>query len=65
MGTKRGTRGIYGKQNGLCNIWKNGHERPYAGGVSMRSRNGALRRQGCVVNDQMTKVINEYTRSPP
>lgn len=25
----------------LCNIWGKWHERPYAGGVSMRSRNGA------------------------
>ena len=34
----------------LCNIWIKLHERPTVGVVSMRSRNGAPSRKGCVVN---------------
>ena len=34
-------------------------ERPNVGGVSIRSRNGAPSRKGCVVNGQMTKVSNK------
>ena len=37
-----------------CNIWKKRNERPNVGGVSIRSRNGAPSRKGCVVNGQMT-----------
>ena len=33
--------------------------------VSIRSRNGAPSRKGCVVNGQMTKVCNRYTQRPP
>ena len=33
----------------LCSIWKTRNERPNGGGVSIRSRNGAPSRQGCVV----------------
>ena len=54
------------KQNGdriskqfLCNIWKKGNERPNVGGVSIRSRNGAPSRKGCVVDGQMTKASNK------
>ena len=43
----------------LCNIWKNRNERPTVGGVSIRSRNGAPARKGCVVNGKMTKVSNK------
>ena len=32
----------------LCNIWKKRNERPNDGGVSIRSRNGAPCREGCV-----------------
>ena len=42
----------------LCNIWKTRNERPNDGGVSIRSRNGAPSRKGCVVNGQMTKAGN-------
>ena len=37
-------------------------ERPNVGGVSNRSRNGALSRKGCVFNGQMTtgQATNEY-----
>ena len=34
----------------LCIIWKKRKERPYFGGVFMRSRNGAPSRKGYVVN---------------
>ena len=43
----------------LCNIWKKRKERPNVGGVSIRSRNGAPSRKGCVVNGHMTKAINK------
>ena len=43
----------------LCSIWKKRNERPNVGGVSIRSRNGAPSRTGCVVNGQMTKAINK------
>ena len=39
----------------LCNLWKKRNERRNVGGVSIRSRNGAPSRKGCVVNGQMTK----------
>ena len=38
----------------LCNIWQERNGRPNVGGVSIRSRNGAPCRRGCVVNGQMT-----------
>ena len=38
------------------NIWKKRTGRPNVGGVSIRSRNGASSRKGCVVNGQMTKA---------
>ena len=34
----------------LCNIWKKRSERRNVGGVSIRGRNGAPSRKGCVVN---------------
>ena len=43
----------------LCSIWKRGNERPNVGGVSIRSRNGAPSRKGCMVNGQMTKASNK------
>ena len=43
----------------VCNIWKKRNERPNAGGVSIRSRNGAPSGNGCVVNGQMTKATNK------
>ena len=50
----------------LCNIWKKRNERPNVGVVSIRSRNGAPSRKGCVVNAQMTKASNKMsTPSPP
>ena len=48
----------------LCNIWKKRNERPSAGGVSIRNRNGAPSRKGCVVNGQMTKASNKGVRPP-
>ena len=38
----------------LCNTWEKRNERPDVGGVSMRTRNGAPSRKGCVVNGRMT-----------
>ena len=43
----------------LCNIWKKRNERLNVGGVSIRSRNGALSRKGCVVSGQLTKTSNK------
>ena len=43
----------------LCNIWKQRNERPIVGGGSIRSRNGAPSRKGCVVNGKMTKASNK------
>ena len=43
----------------MCNIWKKRNGRPNVGGVSIRSRNGAPSRKGCVVNGQMTKASNK------
>ena len=43
----------------LCNIWKQLEARPNVGGVSIRSRNGAPSRKGCVVKVQMTKAWNK------
>ena len=43
----------------LCNIWKRRSEGPNVGGVSVRSRNGAPSRKGCVVHGQMTKASNK------
>ena len=40
-------------------VWKQRNERPTVGGVSIRSRNGAPSRKGCVVNGQMTKASNK------
>ena len=42
----------------LCNIWKR-NEHPNVEGVSIRSRNGAPSRKGCVVNGQMIKASNK------
>ena len=43
----------------LCNTWKKCNEGQNVGGVSIRSRNGAPSRKGCVVNGQMTKASNK------
>ena len=43
----------------LCSTWKKRNERPNVGGVSIRSRNGAPSRKGCVVNGQMAKASNK------
>ena len=45
----------------LCNLnfWKKRNEHPNVGVVSIRSRNGAPSRKGCVVNGQMTKTSNK------
>ena len=50
----------YDKQTVVMqHIWKNRNERPNVGGVSIRSRNGAPSRKGCVVNGQITKASNK------
>ena len=50
----------------LCSIWKERNERPNVGGVSIRSRNGAPSRKGCVVNGQLTQGKQQMsTPSPP
>ena len=43
----------------LCSIWKKRNERPNIGGISIRSRNGAPSRKGCVVNGRMTEASNK------
>ena len=40
----------------LCSVWKKRNEYLVVGGVSVRSRNGAPCRKGCVVNGQTTKA---------
>ena len=40
-------------------MWNTSNERPIVGGVSIRSRNGAPSREGCVAGGQMTKTSNE------
>ena len=49
----------------LCSIWKTRNERPNVGGVSIRSRNGAQSRKGCVVNGQMAEASKKRVRPPP
>ena len=46
-------------RNFLFNIWKQRNERPTVGGVSIRSRNGAPSRKGCVVTGQKAKASNK------
>ena len=46
-------------------IWKQRNERPIAGVVSIRSRNGAPSRKGCVINGQMTKTEQQKQMNPP
>ena len=48
----------------LCSMWNKHNERPNVGGVSIRSRNGAPSRKGCVVNGQMTQASNKRARPP-
>ena len=48
----------------LCSTWKKRNERPNVGGVSIRSRNGALSRKRCVINGQLAKATNEDTPPP-
>ena len=43
----------------LCDIWKRRNERPNVGGVSIRCRNGAPSRKGCVVSGQMSKASSK------
>ena len=43
----------------LSSIPKKRNERPNVGGVSIRSRNGAPSRKGCVANGQKTKARDE------
>ena len=61
MATKGETeRGSSRKQKmfHVINGKKKRNERPNVGSVSIRSRNGAPYRKGCVVNGQMTKASN-------
>ena len=46
----------------LCNVWKKRNEHRTVGGVSIRSRNGAPSRKGCVVNGQTAKASNKCVR---
>ena len=43
----------------VCVPRKQRNERPTVGGVSIRNRNGAPSRKGCVVNGQMAKASNK------
>ena len=42
-----------------CSIWKKSYDSRNVGGVSIRSRNDAPSRKGCVANGQMTKASNK------
>ena len=48
-----------GKKKNVFSTWERRDERPNVGGVSIRSRNVARSRKGCVVNGPMTKAYNE------
>ena len=43
----------------LCSIWKKHNERPTVGEVSIRCRNGAPFRKGCVIIGRMIKASNK------
>ena len=43
----------------LCSIWAKRNERSDVGSVSIRIKNGAPSRKGCVVNGQITKASNK------
>ena len=43
----------------ICNLWAKRDEHPNVGGISIRGRNGAPSRKGCVVNGRMTKASNK------
>ncbi|CAM9999984.1 unnamed protein product [Sphacelaria rigidula] len=45
-----------------CTVWKKCNEHLDVGGVSIRSKNSAPSRKGCVVNRQTTKVSNKCVR---
>ena len=48
----------------FASTWKKRTEHPHVGDVSIRSRNGAPSRKGCVVNGKMTKASNKRVPSP-
>ena len=52
-------RGIKLAKKKLCDTWKQCNERPNAGGVSIRIRNGAPSRKGCVVNGLMIEASHK------
>ena len=52
------------KQTFLCSAWKKRNERPNVGGVSIRSRNGAPSRKGCVLNGQITEAKKNEALPP-
>ena len=55
VATKDETKRRQGEQKrNIHVIWKKRNERPNVRGVSVRSRNGAPSRKGCVVNVQTT-----------
>ena len=43
----------------VCNMWKQRNERPTVGSASLRRRNSAPSRSGCVVNSQKDKASNK------
>ena len=49
----------------LCNMWKKGDERPNVGGVSVRRRNGASSRKGCVVQWPNYQGKQQMSTPPP
>ena len=56
-GRRRRNRTGIGKANSFHIVYgRSVNERPNVGGISIRSRNGAPSRTGCVVNGQMTKA---------
>ena len=48
----------------LCSIWKKRNGRLSIGGVSIKSRDGAPSRKGCVVNIQMTQGKQKMSTPP-
>ena len=47
------------KVSNIYNVWKKHNECTHVEGVSIRSRNSAPSRKGCVVNGRMTKARNK------
>ena len=62
--TTRRTQLFNTKQNKTKHTHRKANKQTPVGGVSIRSRNGAPSRKGCLVNGQMTKASNKMSTPP-